>query len=102
MRNDEGNVRVFGGDQLNHGDFAHDIANHGQGKLAGGLADFARDARVAMMNLDAAKSELFLSLAHKCTNTSPISRRVDERETKEPVRPTRHDACDLPIGRPVI
>ena len=89
MRDDEGDVRIFLGHEVDDRDLAHQVVEHGQPPRPRDLADLPADAGVVAVHLDAAEAMALDGLADQRSDPAGVAGGVDEREAPEPVRPAR-------------
>src|SRR5690348_12341854 len=84
VRDDERDVRIFCGDELDLRDLTHDVVQHRNAIRTRDLAHLTRDRRVVTVNLDPAKSIARYCLADERAHTPGVARGMHERETEKP------------------
>ena len=102
MRNDEGDVGIFRGEEFADGDFAHDIVEHRQPASPRRCTNFARDAGIMPMHLEANEAVLFHGFAHEFAHAAAIAFRMNESKPEEPARMPRDNARHGAIRHQVI
>ena len=102
MRNDKIHVRIFLGEQFTHGYRTHDVVYNRQRKCTGDLTNLAVDGSVVAMQLDADEAEFLHSLPNQFVYTPSIMNAMHKGKTKEPIRTTCDDACNLTVGDRII
>lgn len=99
---DERDVRIFGGDQLDLCHLAHHVVQHWNAKRSRHLAHLTRDRRIVAMELDPAKAVTIDSFTHERTHSAGVTPRVHEREAEESPAIRGDDSRDLAIRHRIV
>jgi len=102
MRNDEVDIRIFFGEQLDHRYLTGDVVEHRQRELPRALANLACDRRVVTMHLDSHEAVLGYRFSHHRSHSSAVTLRMKKSETIKTLRSTANHSRHFAIGLAVV
>src|SRR5262245_841509 len=97
MRNDERHGRIFGGEQIDHGNLADDVVKNRQRERSRYLAYFARNARIVSMQFDSYEAVVFNGSSNKIEDSAAVSFGMDKRKSVKAIRPAGHDLRNFAV-----
>ncbi len=101
VRDDEIDLREFGGEKLDRAHLAQNVVEDRQPARARHLADLAVDPGVGAVHLEAAAAPAERLVGQE-GDPPAVAGGVHESETPEPAAGGEHLAADLAVGRPVV